>query len=73
MSNYTGRFVWVGMEQYPFEGDLLLGVFTSLTKGKKALGDGKEWKKYADGTYERIERRDIKVILIKVKTDEIHE
>lgn len=70
MSNYTGRFVWVGMTEYPFEGASLIGVWTSLTKAKKALGDGKDWRKEGNGRYERMDHEFADTVLIKVKTDD---
>jgi len=69
MSKYTGRFVWVGLEESPYEGASLLGVYTSLAKGKKALGEGREWVKSYEGRYERLDHEYADIVLIKVKTD----
>ena len=70
MANYTGRYVWVGLSEAPYEGAILLGVYTSLNKGKKALGEGHNWEKYSPGRYERLDADYADTVLIKVKTDE---
>lgn len=70
VANYTGRFVWVGLREFPYEGSSLLGVYTSLAKGKKALGDGKEWVKAYEGRYEQLDSDWEDTVLIRVKTDE---
>jgi hypothetical protein len=44
------HYVWVHTKLIDFEGSILLGVFTTLTRAKKFLGG--EWEKGTDGAYE---------------------